>query len=214
MSFRLVMIGFVIAVPLTVVSYLLLDQQIAIFIQGMILTHVVLKKITSNIPDLLLLVVLAITALSWAAFFFLATKNRRGRQTRFTQLCGVSAPLAYGAKAVLQYAFGRVNPKLWLSRPELAGFHWFPAAPASYGFPSGHMTVFTALAVVFCYIYPRYSKIYLTLLILLGTALVVSNYHFLSDVIFGAYLGLLVCYLADYGLTVMSPSYRLANDVS
>lgn len=214
MKLRPIIIGFAIAVPLTLLSYLLLDQRVAILIQELILPHDVLKKVTSNIPDLLLPIVLAITALSWACYFYLSSTGIHNRQTRFAQLCGVSVPLSYAAKTMLQSAFGRVNPKIWLHHHELAGFHWFPALPAGYGFPSGHMTVFTALAMVFSYIYPHYRRIYLATLGLLGVALVVTNYHFLSDVIFGAYLGLLICYLADYGLTTVSSSYRQAHRIA
>ncbi len=211
MNLRPVIISFVIIVPLTFLSYLLLDQRLAILIQELILPHDVLKQVTSNIPDLLLMIVLAITVLSWTRYLFLSSKGLRNRQTRFAQLCGVSVPLAYVTKALLQSAFGRVNPKIWLEHHELAGFHWLPTLSGGYGFPSGHMTVFTALAVVFCYIYPRYTRIYMASLLLLGVALVVTNYHFLSDVTFGAYLGLVICYLADHGLTTVSSSYRQAH---
>lgn len=211
MNFKPVIIGLAITIPLTLLSYLMLDQRLAVFIQEFILPHDLLRKVTSNIPDRLLLIVIAITIFSWSTYFFLSSKGLRNRQTRCAQLCGVSVPLAYAVKALLQSAFGRVNPKIWLSNHELAGFHWFPTLPVGYGFPSGHMTVFSALAVVFCYIYPSYRRVYLGTLVLLGVALVVTNYHFLSDVTFGAYLGLLICYLADHGLTAVSLSYRQAH---
>ena len=210
MKLKPVIIGFFIAVPLTILSYLFLDQRLATLIQEVIQSHELLRQVTSNIPDMLLLIVLAITVYSWARYFFLSSKGMRSQQTRFAQLCGVSMPSAYLIKSVLQSAFGRVNPKVWLTHYELSGLHWFPAHPMTYGFPSGHMTVFTTLAVVLCYIYPRYGKLYLMAVALLGVALIVTNYHFLSDVIFGAYLGLLIAYLADYILMAMSPSYRLA----
>lgn len=208
MTSRPIIIGFVLVVPLTLLSYLLLDQRVAILIHDFILPHDMLRKAISNIPDFLLLIVLVITVLAWSRYFFLSAQGIRNRQTRFAQLCGVSVPLAYAVKALLQSAFGRVNTRVWLDHPELAGFHWFAAVPTGYGFPSGHMTVFTALAVVLSYSYPRYRSVYLTLLVLLGVALIVTNYHFLSDVTCGAYLGLLVCYLADHGLTAVSASYR------
>ncbi len=210
MKLQPVIIGFVIAVPLCVLSYLLLDQRIATLVQEFILSHGALRKVASNIPDFLLLIVLAITAYSWSSYFFLLSKGMRSRHARFAQLCGVSIPLSYLAKSLLQSAFGRVNPKVWLTHHELSGIHLFPAQSMSYGFPSGHMTVFTTLAVVLCYIYPSHKRLYLAALAVLGVALVVTNYHFLSDVIFGAYLGLLISYLSDFGLMTMSSSYRQA----
>jgi hypothetical protein len=215
MKSRPVIASIVIAIPLAFLSYLFLDQRLSTLSQEFILSHDVLMKVTSNIPDQLPLIVRALTVLSWLLYFFLSFKGLRNRRTRFAQLCGVSVPLAFIVKALLKSAFGHVDTRIWVDHHGLAGLHyWFPALPACYVSPSGHMTVFTALAVALCYIYPRYRRIYLASLTMLGLALVITNYHLLSDVIFGASLGLLICYMADSGLTRVSSSYRQGDQIA
>ena len=94
--------------------------------------------------------------------------------------------------ALLKFIFGRVNTREWLAKPELYGFHWFHGSGFGGGFPSGHMAVFTALVAAMWRYYPRYRPLYLILSLLLAAALIATNYHFLGDVIGGAYLGILV----------------------
>jgi membrane-associated phospholipid phosphatase len=74
-------------------------------------------------------------------------------------------------------------------------FNWFHGAGIGC-FPSGHMTVFTAFGVAIWYSYPRCRRLTALGLVLLGMALIVTDYHFLSDVIAGAYVGLLL----DHGI--------------
>jgi len=205
-----VIVGFFFAALLTLLSYFFVDASAAIFFHRLIVSHAVLKKYTSDIPDLLLPIVLAITTFCWTAYLTRVPSGVHDVHTRFLQLCGVSLPLAYAAKAVLQYTFGRVDPKIWLFHHQLAGFHWFHDGPRYTSFPSGHMTVFTALTVVLWHLYPRFRMVYLAGIIGLGVALVATNYHFVSDVVAGAYLGLLVCYMSDLALIAVSKSYRTA----
>jgi membrane-associated phospholipid phosphatase len=54
------------------------------------------------------------------------------------------------------------------------------------------MAVFTVLAAALWRFYPRYKFLYLLLVLVLAIALITTNYHFLSDVIAGAYLGVIV----------------------
>jgi membrane-associated phospholipid phosphatase len=62
------------------------------------------------------------------------------------------------------------------------------------------MMVFTAFFAALWHFYPRYRSISVGLLLVLASALVMTDHHYLSDVIAGAYLGLIassltkVCY--------------------
>lgn len=203
-----VILGFFIATLATVLSYLFIDAPAAVFFHRLIESHPLIREYASNIPDLLLPIVLIVTSVCWIAYFVSLPQGIHNVHTRFLQWCGVSLPLAYAAKSILQYTFGRVDPKIWLFHHQLAGFHWFHEGSRYGSFPSGHMTVFTALAVMLWHSYPRIRVAYLAALIVLGLLLVATNYHFVSDVAAGAYLGLLVCYLTDAGLGAVSGSYR------
>ena len=80
----------------------------------------------------------------------------------------------------------------WLQKPQLYGFHWFHGGGFYDGFPSWHMAVFAALIAALWRFYPRCRSICLFFLLALASALIVTNYHFLGDVLAGAYLGVLV----------------------
>jgi membrane-associated phospholipid phosphatase len=51
------------------------------------------------------------------------------------------------------------------------------------------MTFFAAFSAAVWVFYPRYRTISIGLMLVLALALVITDYHFLSDVIAGAYLG-------------------------
>jgi membrane-associated phospholipid phosphatase len=59
-------------------------------------------------------------------------------------------------------------------------------------FPSGHTILITAfLAAVWRY-YPRCRLLAVALLLALAAALLLSSYHFVSDIIMGVYCGILI----------------------
>ena len=59
------------AVLFTAFSYFYLDARIALFVEQQLQRSALLKQAVSNIPDLLLHMVVAITVLSWAGYFIL-----------------------------------------------------------------------------------------------------------------------------------------------
>lgn len=211
MNKKFIAIGFVIAAVLTVLSYLFVDQRVALWVQRYVFSISLLRKYASDIPDLLLLFVLTVAGSCWVLYLFFAARHRYDRHRGFALLCGVGLPLAFLMKMVLQYVFGRYPPRYWLFQPRVAGLHWFQSWTIPHGFPSGHMTVITAFAVMLYYFYPRFRALYLFALTGLGIALVITNYHFISDVIAGAYVGLFTAYAVDAALRAVSPQYR-AND--
>ncbi len=170
-------------------SYFYLDTGIAMQVYRLLNSSDRLLQIATTIPDLLLHAVVAITVFCWSGYLLMTKRGIRNHHTRFLKTCGTAVPIAFFAKTVLQYVFGRPDPYTWMLEHDLPRFHWFSPA-AGYGcFPSGHMTVFTALMAVLSSYYPRYRQAYLGLLCLLALALIATNHHFLSDVLAGAALG-------------------------
>ncbi len=157
--------------------------------------HYVRALKNSEVPDLLLVTIILLTALSWAMYLFLAHQNIRDRRTQFFQVLGTFMPLTFIAKEVLKWIFGRINTRTWLKHPDLYGFHWFDGSKHFQSFPSGHMLVFTPLLLALWHFFPRYRLYYGIGFSCLVIALLVTEYHFLSDIIAGAYIGALV-YLA------------------
>jgi membrane-associated phospholipid phosphatase len=187
--------GLLAVTALVAASACFLDTAIASFIDACLRADA-LAPVVAGIPDLLFYFVAAITASSWAGYFWLARQGVHDRRARFLKLCGTVAPLAFLLKTVLQYLFGRSTPQLWVVYHQVPRFHWLRAGEGYGCFPSGHMTVFGALAAVLWRHFPRYRPATAALLLLLGIALVVTNYHFLSDTIAGAYLGVVTCAFA------------------
>ena len=185
------------AVLFTAFSYLYLDAHIALLVHQQLRRSALLEKAVSEIPDLLRYIVVAITLLSWTGYFFLKRRGTLGREMKVLRALGTVVPAAFLAKVVLQFVFGRSGPHIWVFYHLPPRFYWF-RSDAGYGcFPSGHMTVFTALMTTVLHYYPRYRRIILVLLFLLALALIATNYHFLSDVVAGALLGAAVAFVIN-----------------
>ncbi|HEY3307748.1 MAG TPA: phosphatase PAP2 family protein [Desulfuromonadaceae bacterium] len=190
--YRLIVISLT-AILATLFSIWYLDERIALWIMQVLRSNHALRLAKADIPDTLLFLVCSGTISMWLIYIYLTRKNGSRELQRFLQLAATAVPAAYMSKAVLQFVFGRTNTRLWLSNDVLLQFNWFHGAGLG-GFPSGHMAVFTTFGAAVLYIYPRFRHVTLLGLMLLAAALIVTDYHFLGDVIAGAYLGLMVTY--------------------
>jgi len=125
-------------------------------------------------------------------YFYLASRNIYDRRTLFCRVTGTALPLSFIMKTILKWLFGRIETRTWLSDKSLYGFHWFAGTEGFQGFPSGHMLVFTPLFLALWHFYPRYRLHCGVVWFCLGVALITMEYHFLSDVLAGAYIGAIV----------------------
>ena len=113
-------------------------------------------------------------------------------------LCTVSFFVAEGLKTYLKNAFGRTWPESWMGphisfiRDGAYGFNPFHGGPAYTDFPSGHMTVVCAVVSVLWFCYPKFRPLYILCALVTATLLVVTNFHFVSDLIAGTFLGISV----------------------
>jgi len=180
-------------VPVILGCILYLDEPLALLVMQLLQSVHSLQRASANIPDILLILVCASSAAMWLAYFMLSRQNCSDRRLQFLRVAATAVPTAYLIKALLQFSFGRTNTRLWLKGAIPMEFSWFHGGGIGC-FPSGHMTVFTSFFAAVCYYYPEYRTPSVGLLLLLAAALVATDYHFLSDVIAGAYLGLLVVY--------------------
>jgi membrane-associated phospholipid phosphatase len=89
---------------------------------------------------------------------------------------------------VLKTIFGRPNPGLFLFAAATPHFHFLQGSRQS-SFPSGHMVMAGAFAIAMARIYPRTLMVFAILLCLAGALLVVGDWHFLSDVLAGVFVG-------------------------
>jgi membrane-associated phospholipid phosphatase len=169
-----------------------IDIPLALSVKALFRKSATWSHYAADIPDLLFIAVCVTTLVSLVCYVVRAKKEIFDNATRCFLLITCVVPLTYLLKALLKFVFGRVNTRVWLEKPELYGFHWFHGGSFGAGFPSGHMAVFTALIAALWRFYPRYRPLCLIFSLLLATALIVTNYHFLGDVVGGAYLGIWV----------------------
>jgi membrane-associated phospholipid phosphatase len=186
---------------LVFVCHCYVDAGLALLISREIPGASVWARHTSAIPDFLFLLVCIMTGVAVVCYFVRTWRGIDTPATRFFHLVAYAVPAAYVGKTILKWVFGRVTTRAWLQKPQLYGFHWFHGGGPYDGFPSGHMAVFTALTVALWRFFPRCRRICPVFPLVLASALIVTNYHFLSDVLAGAYLGVLV----------EAASYRLLN---
>jgi membrane-associated phospholipid phosphatase len=189
-----------IAIPLIVVSYCFLDIPVAEFVAKTVGFDFLLSGHVSTIPDTLLVLVCLVGVVGWSVHLWRARTVARPKLPDVYALLGSSVPLAFMLKAIIKYVFGRTNTRLWLVNPELYGLHWFDGGGQYASFPSGHMAVFTAMMLAMCRQVPQLRRACMGFLLCLTLALIVTEYHFLSDVIAGVYLGMVVDVLTWRGL--------------
>ena len=170
-------------------SVMFLDEPISLAVGRLMQSHGFLARYGGNLPDLLLPAVLLLSAWMWIAYVHRVRRGVLDDRTRFHLVAGTALPAAFLLKTALKFVFGRINTRAWMESPAVPSFLWFRGGEAHAGFPSGHMTVFAALAVAAWYFFPRARVACAALLLALGSALILTNYHFLADVIAGAYLG-------------------------
>jgi membrane-associated phospholipid phosphatase len=145
-------------------------SQILHFLVPVLIILLILKKLISDHLSKLQLTVLAI------AINLIVTDN---------------------IKDLLKLAFGRYhlimdvkNMHDWLQSPRY-GFHPFNGGIAYQSFPSGHTAaIFAAMAIIWI-VYPKWRWFSVISCAAVMSCLLIFNYHFLSDVIAGAFLGIL-----------------------
>lgn len=200
---RLSVGGFLFAAILVVLSSEFLDERVALWVDHLLRSDPRLSQYTSGIPDLLLPAVLVLSVAMWAMYLRRVRRGSRDDRTRFFLLSGTALPVAYVTKLMLKYLFGRMNTRAWLENPVDRSFHWFHGGGEYSSFPSGHMAVFTTLAVACWLFFPKHRVACLAVMIAVGFALVATDYHYLSDVIAGGYLGLVVLVGTDRSLEIL-----------
>jgi membrane-associated phospholipid phosphatase len=182
------LLGTVVAVT---VAYLWLDRPIAQFAHAELQGYRLFEKLTL-IPGVL-------TPLAAVAFMLLGLHGLTARRlTRFQTvvlLSGVTLAVAVVIKDQLKFFFGRPWPETWTHnnpsfiRDGAYGFYPFHGGGGYASFPSGHATMICTVMTVLWICYPGFRPLYALCMAAVAVGLVGANFHFLSDVIAGAFLG-------------------------
>ena len=204
----------IISFILILLAYLFLDRSISSFIYAhhwreCLSNSFGLEKIVEWPPVL--------EAISPVLFFVLLFFSKsKSKLQKMLLLMTLSVMLTYLLKNDLKWIFSRDWPETWRHHNfswisnQAYGFQWFQGGffkgdDATGSFPSGHSSIaFASLLAVGLY-YRRGLWFCLLLASLEGFSMVAFDYHFLSDVIAGACLGMTVTILCD---RIFYPSLR------
>jgi len=136
-----------------------------------------------------------ISNISFLAFFWIAIAvliffldNENGLMICSTLAISFGMHLVFSAGLIKGF-FGRYFKKI---RPYLAySMEIFPLGKKEIdsSFPSGHMSANTSIASVIAYFYPSTVLAIVVLTLFLGYSRIHNGMHYLSDVIFGIFLG-------------------------
>jgi membrane-associated phospholipid phosphatase len=184
--------AFLLTIVAVVASYYWLDRPIALAMhQGVVLSGHGWWRALARIPNPLV----PVSVLMLVVFGVKIVRHRH--LTRLQSAIFVAALatiLTEAIKEQLKFAFGRAWPESWAGsnpsfiRDGIYGFHPFHGSGYN-SFPSGHTATACAILAVLWVWYPKMRPILLVAGLLVAGGLVAANYHFLSDVIAGAFLG-------------------------
>ena len=134
-----------------------------------------------------------------AALFFLLgcglrviSGHRLPSWTQTLMLCSWAAMWALAAETIFKRIFGRAWVDPTYIQDHLYGFHLFHGGTHWESFPSGTASVSSAIVAVLWSEAPRLKIIGAVMVLLLCVWVVINNFHWVSDVIAGAFLGALI----------------------
>jgi membrane-associated phospholipid phosphatase len=123
----------------------------------------------------------------------------RGSLPRYAKALFVACCASLSAFAandyILKLLFGRYGPYTFLGNPTAPIFNFFHG-DLNCVFPSGHMVMSSAFAAVLFREYPRTRPIFTVLLGIAASTLLIGDWHFLSDIIAGIFVGGSVGFMA------------------
>ncbi len=191
MALRAWSISFLLTVIAVAMSYEWLDRSLALFAHSELRQIAIFARLTLLPEPLTLLAILALLTLGLRG---LTGRSLSKFQTAIL-LCSVSLIVAGTIKNQLKIVFGRTWPETWINgnpsfiHDGIYGFNPFHAGTAFESFPSGHTTAICAVISVLWISYPRWRVVYVLCVAAVAIGLLGANYHFLSDVIAGGFVG-------------------------
>ncbi len=186
--------GLTATAAMVAVSFQWLDRSIALWVHDQLRSphHGIWERLTHFSNPLIPLAIIVFVVLGLRALISRSLSNYQA----VALVCSLSVIVAETIKDQLKFLFGRTWPETWRGnnpsfiRDGVYGFNFMHSGNAYQSFPSGHMATACAVLVVLWAWYPRLRWLWTVAGFAVGAGLVGGNYHFLSDVIAGAFLGI------------------------
>jgi membrane-associated phospholipid phosphatase len=185
------LIALLVTIVVVAVAYAWLDRPIAFFAHG----ELAKEKLFAELPKISeWFAVIAV-----GVFAVLGLRGLTGRPLSKLEavalLCALSLVTSAAVKNYLKFAFGRTWPETWIDKnPSLIrdgvyGFNFFHGGRGYEAFPSGHTTAVCAVMAVLWICYPKWRPLYALVVAAVVVGLIGADFHFLSDIVAGAFIG-------------------------
>jgi membrane-associated phospholipid phosphatase len=185
---RNILIGSALLMVLMVFSYALIDRPLTLFCQDLNPEAVqVFQWITKLGKSTGYLVVF------FVLFVFFKYYLRRPIAANRALFLFAAVALSGLATDLIKPLVGRLRPKL-LFEADLYGFDPFRIGYEYNSFPSGHATTVFALAAALSFFFPRWRLPLFSLAAVVGLSRIIVGAHYLSDVMAGAYVGVMTVF--------------------
>lgn len=188
------LLGLIATVAAVSISFQWADRPIALMVhKDLGRPHSGIFEKLTHIPD-------PLVPLAVLTFILLGLRALIGRSLSSYQaaafVCSLSVIFAETTKDQLKFVFGRTWPETWVGnnpsfiRDNVYGFNFMHGGAAYQSFPSGHMAATCAVVSVLWIWYPKLQWLCAIAGLAVGAGLVGADYHFLSDVIAGTFVGI------------------------
>jgi len=167
------------------------DRPLAEFLEGHVRHTEFWIGLEIMLRPIALVVVAALVLLIGCGVWRIAGRQLRP-WTEMPLLYSWATIWAVASEMIFKRIFGRGWPDPTLVREHLYGFHFLHGQTHWDSFPSGTSTVSVAMLSVLWILQPRWRAPGLVVTVLLSAVVVVGNFHWLSDVLAGAFLGVTV----------------------
>ncbi len=190
----------VICTLLVSICYHNVDKQVAYFIYNHKINKIEIFQWLTQIPPVILMLtpiilVFMLVKLAWRPWY-------RFEKMLFVMVINLYVSIII--KNALKYSFGRLWPLTWKNNnPALIpgahyGFHPFHGGIGYRSFPSGDTTMIFSIMVVLWLTYPKWRWLSGILCAAVMIGLIGMDYHFVGDVVAGAFVGSITAVYATY----------------
>jgi len=122
----------------------------------------------------------------------------------------VSMITAAAALNFSKFAVGRYRPR-YLFDDGISGFEPFGIALKMASFPSGHAQSIWSAMLALCFLTPRFTPLYLLVALTVSASRFLTAVHFISDVIVGSFLSVVIAILLKHWFERNGQSLRLRS---
>lgn len=191
---------FLVTVLLIIVSYFFVDREVATWVYENHLSRFTTLKWLSNLSKY----IIALSVISLIYFGVKQLWKKNGRIAEALFATGLSSIFASVITDASKGLFGRYWPETWIQnnpswiQNKAYGFHLFHDSWRDSSFTSGHSAIIVAAGTMIWLVFPRWRFLSLLLIFLEIVGLIGMNYHFVSDVIGGVFIGWIVALFVHY----------------